>query len=417
MFLRRFSYSIVTRGIVAIINLIVLIISSRYLGVETRGEISLLILNIANVQMISEVFTGYALVHFIPRFSLKKIMLYGLLWVLAVVVLGSGVLYYLGYLIQGYEKEFLLGCLMVLLNTFCMVIVLGKENIRLYNWLSVLQPLILLLVLSFNIFVEKRVVLSSYFDALFYSFGITLFINIFTIWQYLKKDEKSAFGLSNILSNGFLSQWSNWMHLLSNRFSYYVLSGVGLNWLGIYSTATSLIESVFVVYGGISTVVLSYVSNEDDENRAKEMSVHSAMGSFVVTLMALIVLLVIPESWIVWILGEGFKGIKMPMMILSFGVLMISYSAIFSHYFSGTGVLKYNAVSNTVACLFTILFSHLFIQKWDLGGAALVAGLSYAIEAVLVSYFFARHSDLKIKKMWRWDSFYKIRGIMSKIFI
>ncbi|GIV30004.1 MAG: hypothetical protein KatS3mg028_1070 [Bacteroidia bacterium] len=400
MLFKKISYSVVTRFIVACINFLVLVISSRYLGVETRGQISWMILNIANLQMVSEIFTGYALVHFIPKFSLKKIFYFGLIWILTVLIIGTFILYYSGYLVPNYEKEFVIISGMVILNTFCMVIILGKENLRLYNWLSILQPLILFFILAFDIFVEKKYVLDAYLDALFYSFGIALAINLFTVYQYLKKDVLNDFQTTAVLSNGFLSQWSNWMHLLANRFSYYVLSAMALQSLGIYSTATSLMESVFVIYSGISTVVLSYVSNESDAEKSKRVTIQAATGSMLASLMAVLMILFIPEEWILRVLGKGFANIKLPMTIMSAGVIMISYSAVFSHYFSGKGILKYNALSNTLSCLFTITFSHIFIQKWDIAGAAAVASISYGIEALLVVYFFHRETKVKWSDMW-----------------
>lgn len=400
MLLKRFSYSVITRGIVAFINFLILIISSRYLGADTRGQISLVVLNIANIQMISEIFTGYTLVHFVPKYSLRKIFYYGILWIIILEILGLWILYQLNYLVKNYEVELAISSFMVILNTFCMVIILAKENIRLYNWMSILQPLVLLAVLAFNIFVERVLILDAYFDALFFSFGLALVVNVCTVVQYLKKDSNVDFQFGNIISNGFLSQWSNWMHLLSNRFSYYVLSAFYLNWLGIYSTATSLVESVFVIYSGISTVVLSYVSNEEDKTKSRQITIRAALGSFLLTLLALLILLLIPEQWIIWVLGKGFANIKLPMMILSIGALAISFSAVFSHYFSAIGVLKYNAISNTFACLFTVLFSHLFIQKWGISGSAWIGSISYLIEAIFVSYFFMRKEKVKWREIW-----------------
>lgn len=396
---KKFSLSITARGIVAIINFLILIVSSRYLGVETRGQISLIILNIANVQMISEVFTGYALVHFIPKYALKRIFVAGLVWILMVVSTGGVLLYYLNYLIPHYEWHFVVSCFLVILNTFCMVIILGKENIRLYNWLSIFQPLLLLIILLFNIFVEKNYLLDAYFDGLFYSFGFVLILSLFSVVNYIKKESQKLFELKKILSNGFLSQWSVWMHLLSNRFSFYILSSIELQWLGVYSTATSLIESVFVIYSGISAVVLSYVSNEKDNERSLNITIKAAAGSFLITLMALIVILLIPEEWILMILGKGFMHIKLPMMVLSIGVLLISYSAIFSHYFSARGIIKYNAISNTTASIVSMLLCVFLIRDWGILGAALAGSISYSIEAILMIYFFVKSERIGFNRL------------------
>ncbi len=398
--IKYFSYSIITRGLVAVINFLLLILSSKFLGIETRGQIGLLLLNIANVQIISEIFSGYALVHFIPKFNLKKTFYFGALWIVIITLIGTLILYFLNYLIKGYELDFVLISLLVIANTFCMVIILGKGNIRLYNWLSILQPLILFAVLTFNIFIEKKLVLDAYLEGLYFSFGCALIISLTSVLKYLKlSDIKEDFHLIQILKNGFLSQWSNWMHLLANRFSYYILSVYALSWLGLYSTATSLAESVWVIYSGISTVVLSYVSNETDSQKRKKISIQAASFSWALSLFAIITLLLIPENWLLWLLGKSFVGIKENIFILAPGIWLIGYSAVLSHYFSGIGILKYNAIGNTISCLFTICFSSYLIKKYGIKGASITASISYSIEAIMITFFFISNQKIKFKEL------------------
>ena len=53
--LKKIIATLFTKGFVALINLAILLISSRELGGEVRGQVSLLILNIAIIQAINEI--------------------------------------------------------------------------------------------------------------------------------------------------------------------------------------------------------------------------------------------------------------------------------------------------------------------------------------------------------------------------
>ena len=72
--LQRILYSFFSKGVIAVINFLILLLSARYLGVRTRGEISVFLVNIALVQVLTEIYTGYNLVHFMQKFSHRRIL-------------------------------------------------------------------------------------------------------------------------------------------------------------------------------------------------------------------------------------------------------------------------------------------------------------------------------------------------------
>ena len=76
--LKNIFQSVIVKALVALINFCILIISSKYLGISSRGEISIFILNIAIIQGINEVFTGYSLIYFLQKFNIKKIIVAGI---------------------------------------------------------------------------------------------------------------------------------------------------------------------------------------------------------------------------------------------------------------------------------------------------------------------------------------------------
>lgn len=79
--------SFFSKSIIALTLLAILLIQTRQLGSEVVGQVSLLILNLAIIQTISDIYTGSALVYFIPKFNLNKIYSNGLIWTFICIVL------------------------------------------------------------------------------------------------------------------------------------------------------------------------------------------------------------------------------------------------------------------------------------------------------------------------------------------
>ena len=87
--------SVFTKGFVALINFVIFILSAKYLGTSSRGEINILVLNIAIIQILNEVFTGYSLIYFLPKYDLRKIFITGIIYTLLACSLGNSIFYFL----------------------------------------------------------------------------------------------------------------------------------------------------------------------------------------------------------------------------------------------------------------------------------------------------------------------------------
>lgn len=184
---KNLVYSLITKAGIALINFSILVISSRYLGVSSRGEISIFILNITIIQVINEVYTGYSIVHFIPKFNFRKIVISGFIYTLIFCSLSNVVLVFLNKQVQGYEWLGYLISLLVILNTFNCVLILGKENIRAYSFLSFLQPFILLTGIIFCVFILKKDTFVAYVYPLLISFIIGFTASTALVSNYFLK--------------------------------------------------------------------------------------------------------------------------------------------------------------------------------------------------------------------------------------
>ena len=164
--LKNIISTLFTKGFVAFINLAVLLLSCQQLGSDIRGQVSLLIFNIAIIQIINEIYTGYILVYFIPKFSLKKIYTSGLLWAIICTILCVAVMLFLFVFFEvgSIDHWFHLVSLslLIIIHSFHMVIILAKERIKVYNFLNFFQPALLLSVLFVMFFVFHIKTINSY---------------------------------------------------------------------------------------------------------------------------------------------------------------------------------------------------------------------------------------------------------------
>lgn len=396
---RNILQSLFTKGLVAVINFAILIVSSRYLGVSSRGEISILVLNISIIQIINEVYTGYTLVYFIPRFDLKKLYVAGIVYTLAACSLSNAFFYVLKKHIPGNEYLSFVVSLLVILNTFNCVIILGREKIAWYNFLNMVQPFLLLIGIGTATAFMRIYTFDAYLWPLLISFAIAFIISSVSVLGIIAKEKpKTEFDLNPVLSNGFLCQLAVLMHVFCNRYSYYLLGDKAD--VGLYSSASSLVESILIISNGIAPVLLSRVANSGDSERSRTMTLSLAKASFLLSVLCVVILALIPDSFFISILGEGFTGIKEIMMMYSPGILALSFAGIISHYFSATGRLKIILLSNSLGFLFAIVLAHVLIPRYRLAGAAISADISYTVLTLGLTVFFFIRSGLKFSAIF-----------------
>jgi O-antigen/teichoic acid export membrane protein len=406
--IKKIIATLFTKGFVALINLAILLISSKQLGVDNRGQVSLLILNIAIIQAINEIYTGYALVYFVPRYDLKKIYQWGFVWSLACCAFLSLFFFVFSIGIQDQWIHVALLSVIIIIHSFHGVILLAKEKIKLYNFLNFFQPGLLLLVLMIEIYCFNYKTADSYIIALYASFLSALFLSSIQIIRLFKhlKDATSTFNSGFILKNGFYNQLANLSHMLSNRYNFYLLGSTVL--VGVYSSSASLIESVLIISSSAATIILMYIANEKAETKNVQITFLLAKICLLLSLFCIGILILIPETFFTFLLGKDFVTVKTVMLHLAPGILFISFSTIISHYFAGHGKQKYIVVANGLGLLATISTSHFFINKYQLIGACYATSLSYFVASFILVMFFMRENKLGLSSLFQLKEDFKI---------
>lgn len=399
--LKKIIATLFTKGFVALVNLAILLISSKQLGGDVRGQVSLLVLNIAIIQAVNEIYTGYALVYFIPKYSLKKIYQTGFVWTMFCSIILSVVFFVFKIGIRDQWIHVTCLSLIIILHSFHGVIILAKERIKMYNFLNFFQPALLLLILMIEIFYFDVKTVDSYIIALYISFLSSIIFSSFEVISIFKRLEHLLpnFDSKMIIKNGFYNQLANLSHMLSNRYNFYLLGNTVL--VGVYSSATSLIESVLIISSSVAPIILTYIANKKDESKNVRITFLLSKLCFLLSLGCVLVLLIIPSEFFTYLLGKDFTSTKTVMLSLSPGVLFISFSTIISHYFSGLGKQRLIAIANFSGLFTTIVSSYFLVKNFQLLGACYAACLSYFVASVILVVLFMKENKLSFLSLFK----------------
>jgi O-antigen/teichoic acid export membrane protein len=387
-----------TKVLSAVINLLIAIILSQFLGPAGKGLQSLIITTITFVLVFANLVGGATLVYLVPRHSPSLLMLPSYLWTILISVASIGFLFIFPLI----EKSFIIHiCILSALNSFVAIntsILIGKEKIHASNYISLFQPGILIVCLLIFFCFSHHPGILGYIYSLYFSFGLTILLSFFYYHKYCGKIHVHSFHeyrqiAIEMLRYGVLNQVAHITQMLSFRLSYYVLNYYhGEAAVGVYSNGISIAESIWLIAKSISLVQYARISNTADRTEAANLTVRLIKFSTITSIIILIPLVLLPSSFYSFIFGMGFSGTRMVILTLVVGVVVYNFSILTGHYFSGTGRYYVNALVSSLGLVVSISLYFSLIPKFSIAGAGWATSISYLITTIIMMSFFSKEN-------------------------
>lgn len=399
--IKKIISTFTTNVIIAVLNLLIAIVVSQYLGAAGKGQQSILITTIAFILLICNIIGGASLVYLVPRYDNFKIIAPSYIWSAVVCV----VVYFIIGFFQDIPDVYIFHiCLLTLISSLTAVnsmVLLGHEKINAKNLIAVVQTLMLILSLLLMFLFFKQKDIESYIIALYISFTIAFVISCLYVVKYVNtgSDNRNSFGsaLKDMLHYGFLNQLSHITQLLSFRLSYYILLlYLGKDSVGIYSNAVSLVESVWLISKSIATVQYARIVNLESESYAQILTQKLLKTALVVSFLILLPMSLLPSVFYKTIFGDEFGSVNLLILVLAPGVFFYNFSLIIGHYFSGKGRYHVNTIASAIGLVVTVGFCWLLIPHLGVYGAAVAAVLSFVTTSGYVFYVFKRETKFSM---------------------
>lgn len=377
--------TLVGKVAILLLNFAIVVLTTRFWGASGRGVISLFVADLGLIAIFANVFNGSSVSYYIQKVSASRLGSQAYLWALVIALVGA--------LLEACFKTPILGvlffaiaCLAACLS-FHSALYVGKQKIKAYNLITVIQPaLILLLTLIFK-FSFPQITYYAYFGAYllatFITLGIASVITCKTIAPLTFQWDRG------VAKNSFLFGWktelSSLLQFFNYRLTYYVLGYYcGNVSVGVFSIGVTLSEAIWVLSRSISLVQYSQVLQEGDSSIARKQTHRAALFSAVGTLLCLVVALLLPTQLYTFIFGDEFSSVKMILWMLSPGILAIAVSNVYGNFFSATkqlNVLIYKSLAGVVA---TAILAVLLVPILEIKGACIVNTVSYILSSSIL---------------------------------
>jgi|GEM_PF-676705 len=400
--LRKILVNFSARFGVAVINFLVLLLTTNYLGSGARGEISLIALGLNIVHLISDIAGGPSMVYLVPRVSTFTLLALGYVWSVCCVTLIGIPLVYFNLIPQEFGTDILLLSLLVSLHSVHMNILLGKEQIRTHSLLLFLQAMVLITAMFVYIRFFGGDSTQVFITGAYLAYGAVLLCSTFVLWPQIgaKQIENLRKIFSTLFRNGFFTQLASLTHQLSIRVNFYIIGAIPFftfanNYqlsskqaIGLYSTAISLAETILIFSQSVATVMMARAANVGEQERTRRLALQCSKLSLAITLPAIALFLLLPAEFYVMLLGKDFLVVKQVFVPLATGIAALSFGTVYSHYFSGMGKHYMNAVSGIVALCVTFSTAFYFIPRYGLEGASISAAMASSSMSLTIFLLF-----------------------------
>jgi len=384
MLSKNSQITIVSKVVIMLTNFATVILSSHLWGTEGRGEISLVMADISIIAIFSSMLGGSTIAFHSSK--IKQEFLFGSSFLGALIFPIVGTVFFT--LVHGNEYFFqmlLISIFMSISNTFSLFF-LGKKNIIWYNIILLGASTLILLLISISYFILDLKDLSTFFNSYFLAYSIITIIGLFKFKSYGSSKIKYDFGISKkIFKYGFHNELSYLIQFLNYRLAYYFIAFLlGKSTLGVFSIAVAISEAVLIISKSLSAIHFSDIINSDNKKEQIILTNKAAKNSFIFSLIIVIAIGLTPEFVFRFVFGDGFEGVKNISLSIMPGVIALSISNLYGHYFAGIGRLDILRNKSLIGLVATVALLFALVPTYKLNGVIITFNVSYILSSLFL---------------------------------
>ena len=303
-------------------------------------------------------------------------------WIWALIFSATGSLFLTTLNLAPAEFSFDLFAVSFLQSVFAINqnIQIGKEKILQYNLAAISQSAVMLAALAILILISPDAQPKSYIQAMYVSFSVAALLSFSGIYKQITP--ASVFNkqvIKEVFRFGGYVQTAGILQLFNYRLSYYLIEKFfDRATLGVFSIGVQISESVWIISKSIALVQYSRISNSNDNGYNVRITLEFIRFTAVFTLTVLLLLLLLPGDFFIFVFRSGFSNISDVILSISAGIFSVAISLMFSHYFSGSGKPWHNTISSGIGLIFTVSLGLILIPKLGITGAGLTSSIAYS---------------------------------------
>ncbi|MDR3194044.1 MAG: lipopolysaccharide biosynthesis protein [Tannerella sp.] len=407
--LRKVLATIATRYLVAALNLLLIFINGRVLGIQGMGLVGVIYAS-ANIAFIfNSVLCGNTIVYYLHRYPLRCVFWPACGWAVAGSAVACGAMAVMGILPEGYGAQVCgLAVLLSLVGVHSRVL-LGKDRIRAFNAVFLIQGGMLFVLLLYIYYVVGKGDVEGYLWGLYaangvaWLAGLALLCPVFFGRKEEAKVDVPPVGrlLKEMFVYGLWSSADNLAEGLTTRLNYFLVQRLGgYGQVGLLDAGTRISESVWHINRSISAISYGQVAQTSDPEMQRRQTLRFFKWTYCALLLVMGLVWLVPERvYTEWLFTAEFQGIGRVIRGLSAGIVMFGANSILSHYFIGTGRVKCSAACSCIGLLTLLLSGSVLVPAQGVFGSALSASIAYTSMLAFSLTVFVRQTHTPLREL------------------
>ena len=266
---------------------------------------------------------------------------------------------------------------------------------------------LLFFVLLYFYYILKRPDVRSYVWGLYVTNGIAFIASLsMLVPDFLKETSrssgKSLYGLlKEMFAYGLWAGADGLAETCTTRLNYFLIQRfAGLGSVGLLDAGTKISESVWNISRSVSFIEYSSVAKTSEATEQKRITLQLFKLTFCALALVMGCILLVPE-WIYtdYLFSAEFKGIRKVIGGLSIGIVALGCNSIISHYFIGSGKIRYSTASSCVGLIALLISGFLLIPSYGVVGSAITTSIAFTSMLVFSLTVFSRQT------LTRWNEF------------
>jgi O-antigen/teichoic acid export membrane protein len=396
------------RYLVALFNLLLIFINGKVLGREGMGIVGLIYASANLAVIFNSLFCGNTIVYFMNKYNFRYVFYPAYIWSLAGSFLSCGIMTVCGMLPAGHELTVLWLAILISLTTANSMFLLGKDRVKDFNIMFIIQGISLFVIVVFVYYMADYKSVDGYITGLFSAYSIAFVYSFILLLPFFGKLTNNRIHQSfwKILKEmsvyGLWSSVDNLAEGLTTRLNYFLIqhSG-GYGNVGLLDPGTKISESVWHISNSISYLEYKEVSKTTEKEAQKNITLRLFRLTFYALTAVMLAVVFIPE-WVYtnYLLSNEFAGIREIIIGLSVGIVTFGCNRILSHYFIGSGKVKYSAYCSTVGLIMLLISGLILIPKYGVSGAAITASIAYSCMLLFSIIVFLKQTGSKFSELF-----------------
>ncbi len=278
----------------------------------------------------------------------------------------------------------------------CIAVLRGENKFRSYNMIVLIQR-ILVTALAVAVFLHPSAAVWVWATNVISLSMIVLALYSIKRWsgpmpQPAAEDDLTVH-TGSIVKYSLKSHVSNLMTYVNANFGSYIVQGTyGTSNFGVYNTAMTMMQQVWILPDAVSMVIMSRIAAMKEQNDKVKLTLISSKVVTYITAFTAVALVWVADVFVPRIFPM-YVGALSPLNYLIIGSVFISYAKVLNNSIAAYGRPELNIIPTALGIAANLLLSILLIPVMGMNGVAIATSASLTMQGLTSIIIFCRFTQ------------------------